>query len=127
MTRTTLLALCLLAACTSSPTSSPDAETSRSDAMAHANTADAAEPSCGPTPDLFSCGPDTNTSCHGADQFCLVGDPTFGVSCRSVGGDGSTCPACADLLPIVQQHGDCGSLTPTCSGDASTGVVITCN
>lgn len=127
MTRTTLLAICLVAACTGSPAPSPDAGAPGTDARAHTNTADAAEPACGPTPDIFSCGPDTNTSCHGADEFCLVGDPTVGVSCRSVGGDGSTCPSCAYLLPIVQQYGDCGSLTPTCSGDATTGVVITCN
>jgi len=110
-----------LLACSSSPTT-PDAP-KPIDAPAHL---DAPHQSCQWTPGLFACG-DTK-SCNRETDFCVLGDPVFGASCKSIGGDGSTCPRCSTILPIVQQNGTCGSgSTPTCSGDETTGITIHCS
>ncbi|MGE5186906.1 MAG: hypothetical protein ACM31C_32870 [Acidobacteriota bacterium] len=120
----------VLAACSSSSAPVPDAVLHRIDAAVRhdAPMPDAGMPACQWTSGLFQCGqPTDNTSCDRETHFCVVGDPVYGVSCKAIGGDGSTCPRCDVILPIAQQYMDCGSnAQPTCSGDETTGITITC-
>ncbi|MBX7116968.1 MAG: hypothetical protein K1X64_21790 [Myxococcaceae bacterium] len=73
----------------------------------------------------FECGVASGVSCDKETQFCVLGDTTFGASCKAIGG---TCPRCSNILPITQQVNNCGTgKTPSCSGDETTGITITCN
>jgi len=87
------------------------------------NTAD----TCNYQDGFFRCGTGSRAPCAKNTDFCVVGDPIVGETCKSIGDEGDTCPRCSNILRIVKQYGSCGTQTPTCSGDETTGVTITCN
>ena len=73
------LVLCLLLACSES--SSPLDAPRSIDAPVKL---DAPPPSCNFTSGLFQCGsPSDNKSCRKDLDFCVVGDPIFGVAWKS--------------------------------------------
>jgi len=88
--------------------------------VAGASTTTGSGSSCKWSGGYFACG---GKSCAKNGDFCVHGDQVFGDSCKSIGGDGSTCPRCATVLSTYH----CAQgLTASCSGDETTGVTVTC-
>jgi hypothetical protein len=106
--------------------SDPQAPASGSSTSAAPPSASSSTPTAAPadacnwTKGSFACG---SRSCAKETDFCDLADATFGAACKSIGGDGSTCPRCATVLGFYQ----CADgLTPTCTGDETTGITVKC-
>lgn len=124
-TRYVSIALLWVAACTAKSSDDDDGGTSsRASASATSSTGtttssgEGGGETCERAGGSFECGA---TSCLTDTQFCVLGDPVLGDTCKAIGGDGSTCPAC-DAVPY-----DCGADYDTiCDGDETTGVTVFC-
>lgn len=88
-----------------------------------AGSGQAGGPACNQQSGFFKCSPTVDKSCQKQNDFCFLSDPNQGVTCRSIGGDGSTCARCANL----DLTGLCDpGVTATCTGDETTGLVVKC-
>jgi hypothetical protein len=82
----------------------------------------AAAATCDAQHELFAC--DDSKSCMKDTDFCDMSGPT-GATCRSFGGDGSSCPStCDDFYKQFPDH--CGPDAVKCEGSAEAGFKITC-
>jgi hypothetical protein len=79
----------------------------------------------------FSCPGSPDGACLIDTAYCLQNSTTFGSTCKGTGDNPNDsqapCPTCDELLALARNTHVCGDATPSCSGDETVGVTITCS